>query len=308
MHVQFSGRYRLQVFHGDTDILLKDTGWFDNLITNNGMNLICTGIGYGVAVVGSGSVTPQFTDTSLQTLLATSSGTPTSAFGVQTSVEPYYGWERKTAVFGIGAIQGTIAEVGFGVSATNLFSRALLTDINGTPTTLTLGGIDRLTLTYEVRQYINITDNTYTIDVNGVSTSSLTRPAVISGAGGGGRYYWSPSLYEGLSMYGSYGIYAFYGGTTPFVGPITSSPSGTGDGCNSGGNSAYVPGSYYRDMYGIFSTALGNKTYTAIRYLANSNQGNGNGGSWQFSLEPAVAKTQYQNFRIDFRISWARYP
>lgn len=308
MHLLFGGRYRLQVFHGDTDILLHDTGWFDNLITNNGMNLICTGVGYGVAVVGSGNTAPQVTDTSLQSLLATSTGNPTMAFGVQTSVLPYYGWERRAYTFGIGAVQGTIAEVGMGASSGNLFSRALLTGLDGNTTTLTLGGIDRLVLTYEVRQYIDVDDHTYTIDINGVSTSSLTRPAVITGAGLAGRYYWSPSTYNGLFITSGGMTYAYYGGTAPFVGPITGVPSGTGDMQSSYGNSAYTPGSFYRDMYSVFDTTKGNKTYTAYRYFANSGNGNGSGGAWQFSLEPAVVKTQYQNFRVDFRISWARYP
>ncbi len=308
MHVQFSGRYRLQVFHGDTDILLKDTGWFDNLITNNGMDLICTGLAYGYAFVGSGTATPAVTDTSLQTLLATSASNPTLAFGVQTSALPYYGWEQRVYTFGIGAIQGVVSEVGIGVSSGNLFSRALLTGTNGTTTTLTLGGVDRLALTYEIRQYIDVSDHTYTIDINGVSTSSLTRPAQINSIGNSSRYFWSPSIYNGLGIASGGMAQAYYGGTSPFVGAITGSPSGSSNSDLDRGNAAYIPGSFYRDMYAVWNTTYGDKVYTAMRFLMNSANGLGNGGGWQFSLEPSVTKTQYQNFRLDFRISWSRYP
>lgn len=297
MHVQFSGRYRLQVFHGDTDILLKDTGWFDNLITNNGLNLLATGIGV-VVFVGSGATTPQFTDTAMETLLGSSNSMTSNTYATQTTTQPYYGWQKFSFAFGIGAIVGTIREVGFGIASNNLFSRALLTDVNGSGTTLTLGGIDRLVLTYELRQYIDTTDHTYTIDINGVSRSSLTRPGNIAGGG------WA----RGGSIGSQWTIMsAYHNGTTPYVGAITGYPSGTGDVLD-GGVYAYTPGTYVRDWYGVYGAGA-DRNYTAIyRTASGFNDAALLGGEWQFSLEPAVVKTQYQSFRIEGRYSWARYP
>ncbi len=305
MHVQFGGRYRLQVFHGDTDILLQDTGWFDNLITNNGMDLLGATYHDMYCYLGSETAAPQVTDTSITSLLG-SSTLFSDGTGVQVTTAPYYGWHSRSFTFGIGAIVGTIGQVAVGSSATNLFSKARLTNTSGTPTTLTLGGIDRLVLTYELRQYIDTSDHTYTIDVNGVSTSSLTRIAQLNTTHYDGNRIWAPTMDRGCrSEYLDRHMY--YGGTSPFVGAITALPLGTEQFGNTYGWYAYTSGNYYCDLYFIVDTTSGEHSYTAAHFAPNNSSSRACGGSWQFSLEPAVAKTQYQNFRLEARMSWARY-
>ena len=310
MNVQFSGRYRLQVFHGDTDILLKDTGWFDNLITNNGLDLL--GNGFSPACyVSSDTADPAVTDTSIVNILSSVSSPALTGQTLNRSVLPYYGASMYTFSFGIGAIQGTIGQVAVGASSTNLFSKARLAGVGGSPTTLTVGGIDRLSLTYELRQYIRDTDISHSIAINGVSYNCVNRAMRIDGGG-----WWCPILGGAIGTPYSDDTYAYkdghvyLNGTAPYIGALTSSPSGTAIDSSQGARIAYVAGTYVRNVYHIWTTAKGTLTnITAASFGLFWNGPSGSGGRWQSSIEgPTLIKTQYQNLRLDFQYSWGRYP
>jgi len=68
--------------------------WQKNLIVNQGLDLfLTTGVQlHSYCRVGSGSATPAFTDTALQSQLASSVTYQATAFGTQNSTPPYYGW------------------------------------------------------------------------------------------------------------------------------------------------------------------------------------------------------------------------
>ena len=298
MHVQFSGRYRLQVFHGDTDILLKDTGWFDNLITDNGLDLLGTGFPVN-CYVGSDTAAPGESDTSILNVLASSSSSA-ATYGVNYTVDPYYGWTQITFTFSIGAVQGTIGQVAVGGSATTLFSKAQLKTTGGTTTTLTLGGVDRLSLTYELRQCIYTSDVTGVIDINGVSYSYTGRPANISSSGA-----WGCRAGQAVgSQAGSSYCYMHLGATS--LGAVTGIPDGTSKSTVPAATSSYVSGSHRRDFAIGLATSEGNLTNINAFVIGVSSAASTNGGTWQFLLSSGVDKTQYQNFRLEFAYTWGR--
>lgn len=307
MHVQFSGRYRLQVFHGDTDILLNDTGWFDNLITDNGLNLL--GTGYSVNVyVGSDSAEPSYSDTSITGVLASVASGSFGGSGVQVSVEPYYGWTKRVFTFAIGAVQGTIRQVAIGSSSTNLLSKARLKTVAGVETELTLGGIDRLTLTYEFRQCIDTSDVSGSIDINGTTYNYTGRPAEIDQA-----IYWAPYLGArvGARRLDTYNYGTLRTGSTA-LGTVFTNPNGTSVASTSGGTDAYVNNTYTQTMWEIWDTTKGNLTginafFMAVLAIGTGNDGSyGMGGAWQFLLDASFDKTQYQNFRLEWAYTWGR--
>lgn len=307
MHVQFSGRYRLQVFHGDTDILLKDTGWFDNLITDNGLNLL--GTGYSVNVyVGSDSAEPAYSDTSITGVLASAANGNYGGSGVQVSAEPYYGWTIRSFTFAIGAVQGTIRQVAIGSSATNLLSKAKLKTAAGVETTLTLGGIDRLTLTYEFRQCIDTSDVSGSLDINGTTYSYTGRPAEI-----GLAQYWAPYLGArvGTRRLDTYAYGSLRTGSTS-LGTVFTGPNGTSVASTSGETNAYVTNSYTQTMWETWSTVRGDITginafAMAVLAIGGGNDGAyGMGGCWQFILDASFDKTQYQNFTLEWAYTWGR--
>ena len=147
MRIEFKGRYQLSV-ERDGEIT-QQTPWFDNLITDNGLDLIATG--YSVnCYVGSGTTPAEYTDMQLENYVA-SLGASFSHWssGAGLSETPQYRSHFRRYRAGIGAISGQVSEVGIGPSSTNLVSRALL------PVVLQLDGeLDRLYVTWEFRQCI----------------------------------------------------------------------------------------------------------------------------------------------------------
>lgn len=308
----FSGRYRLQIFHADTDILKYDTGWFDNLITDAGLDLLGTGYGGGTFWIGTNAAPATVTDTTITGPV----GSVTNNFYLNDVVTtpPCYGYMTYKAEWNISAAVGTFHEVGTGPSTTNLFSRALIADVNGTPVSLTLTAIDRLTLYYELRQYFDASDQTFNILIDGVATTCLRRPWYGRVEG---LHVFSPSLSKAMYVRpntgGNDGGYFYTSGTTPFIGATpTEAPSGTAA-CpaNYSAYDAYVPGSHQRTSHiGILANqgAVANITAKLNIPARNNTSGAGreNGGAWQYSFSPPISKTQYEDLRLTFVHSWGR--
>ena len=308
IHVNFGGRYRLQVFHGNTDILKYDTGWFSNIITDNGLNLLGTGFSPS-CFVGTNGAPGAAGDTAITNPVGAGMGELSE--GNQITALPYYGWKRYTAAFAIGAVVGTIAEVGVGQSATNLFSRAQLLDVNGTPVTLTLGGIDRLTITYELRQYFDIDDQAFSVTVDGVATSGIRRILIRTLRAPSNSM--NPTLGRpAIAIAGGSNASGFYtSGTTPFIGgDIYTVPSGTFVVANYYVAEQYVPGEHKNTaVIGLTSAQGIVSNITAVAVSVYDRWGptwQVNGGDWQFSLDPPISKTQYEDLRLTFETSWGR--
>ena len=100
------------------------------------------------------------------------------------STSPYYISHIVEYHFAIGAAAGNLSELGVGwaSSGTTLFSRALILDSGGTPTTITVLSDEYLYVTYEHRFYPSETDATgsivFTGNIGGTYTYTL-RPAQI---------------------------------------------------------------------------------------------------------------------------------
>lgn len=308
-HIKFGGLYRAQVYHGDTDILKYDTGWFNNVITNDGLNLLGTGWDYGWdgsgrrLNVGTNGAPGAFTDSFITNPAGSGVGMVEIARGHNVTTAPYYGWSRYSGTFGIGAIVGTIAEVGVGASATSLLSRAQLLNVGGAPITITLGGIDRLTITYELRQYYDFSDQAFTVNIAGVSTNCVCRHYVHSNL--------SHTPIIGIPVKPRH-LGGFYiNGTAPFIGANnTTPPSGTAVAIGYIEDLPYVANSYKNTAILGMTAGQGivnNVTaMTVMNYQTWYGGGTPGGGSWQFSFNPPLSKTQYEDLRITFEMSWAR--
>lgn len=298
--VAFSGRYQASVFHGDDLEPYFVSDWSDNIVTNNGLDLLGTGF-VDYCWVGTDATPESATDTQITNAVRCASQGSDAAVGTQYSEEPYYGYCRTHYTWGIGAVQMTISEIGVGAASNNLFSRSLLKLLDGTPTTITLGGVDRLEVTYELRQYIDTTPVAYSMDVDGVTTTGVIQPAEIDNCHGWGTH-------TGQRVGTSHTF--FYDGGS--LGALTGSPSPGGNGAEGNGTlAAYVPGSHTLSYSATLLWSVGNKlSISAIRiggdwfYFPDCNA---TGGTWQFSLDPPVAKTDTDDFRIEFEFSWERY-
>ena len=129
---------------------------FKNLITNAGLDYVngystindCT----DYCKVGTGSTPPAVTDTDLaaKTGIASPQGSQTNS--VQKTTLPYYSQHVRVFTFAVGAVSGNLTEIGFFnyASSGTMWSRALIKDSGGNPTTLTLLATEQLRVTYTV--------------------------------------------------------------------------------------------------------------------------------------------------------------
>lgn len=261
---------------------------FTNIITNNGLDLFGTNNLDGCTAkvcVGTGNTVPVAGDTALASFLATASTTYSSSITID-QVGRYVFYSRSYQ-FGLGQAAGNISEIGIGVSSTNLFSRALIKDNNGDPTTITILSNEYLTVSYQVKIKQPVSDVLDTIDGYDVTL----RPSRINlsdanGWNGNGMYMLADNFFNYL--------YASSGG----ISSIEGAPSLTTR-IGSANNSAYVPGSFTRTATFFLGTNIAN--YNISAFFAKFGP-----GAWQFSVSPAIAKNNTDELTIGMSISWAR--
>lgn len=299
VHIPFglSGRFKFEVRKPDGSVeeLLP---WFDNLITDGGLNRWGTGAPFLQCQVGTGTSQPAVGDTALQTLLATTTTVTQSSHTAQ-ATPPYYQKIILQYTFPQGAVVGNIAEVGVGWSG-GLWSRARIKDAGGVDTTITVVALDQLIVSYEIRLNIPSVDGTAVQTIGGVSTTITTRASsaastnwvaagnsalnCLNSASGFGTFLSNPAtVYDGA------------------IGAITGVPSGSQ---LTGGNpvkTTYSNNSLFVDLTWAFSIAQGNFAGGIDALFAN-----GSPGQWQMGFVPAIAKINTQVLTVPIRFSWAR--
>lgn len=318
-HLLLKGRYKCKVFSAN-GVLKQETDWFDNLITNQGLDQIGSaaiplgspfGGPYlnGVCSVGTGTTTPSFSDTQLTSYGAASSPQTGGLWGSNVAYvagPPSYWSSVWVYTFNAGVATGTWSEIGVGnwyhTSDTQpeLFSHALIVDGSGNPTTVTVLSTESLQVTYELDYYINTTTNAYSFTINSTTYSGNYLRANVTTA---------PNLYYGCTLDAAGGNaqtwLVYFNGT---IGTISGQPSGSSAGGNNGSvttqPSAYVSGTYFNTFQNALSISQGNLSggITALMIV------HGAQGSWQFSVSPAIPKTSSYQLTISYSISWARYP
>lgn len=287
------GRFRLQVFGPDGG-LRKDTGWFNNLILDAGLNRIGSGLAVATYChVGAGSSAPTVSETSLQSLIGTAAGSSSSG-GFDSTGAAHFGWERIKYRFEAGVAAGNVSEVGvgWGTGASSLFSRALILDAGGTPNTITVLPDEVLDVTYELRLYPPMTDTSFVLPISGTNYSCVGRA---SNAQSG---YWSPGrlmLYGTNSSSPSLGVYS---GT---IGAMSGVPSGS-SASSSFSYDAYSNNSLQRTGVASYNLTTGNFA-GGIQALSLACP-----GDWQmqFSVTPAIPKNNTKVLTIRVVTSWSR--
>lgn len=290
--VGLAGRFRLQV-RGPDGELRKDSGWFNNLILNAGLNYIGNGLPVATRCqVGAGSATPLVTDTSLQTFIAASSSTVNIENGTVNTVSEKYGWTRRTYRFNQGVATGNVSEVGvgWGSGASSLFSRALILDGAGDPNTITVLADEILDVTYELRLYPPTADTAFSLTIAGVNYDFTARAADLN------TDMWSPQSLFSAGVSGP-SVTAYQGP----IGAIDGRPTGSA----SSGNityDAYSNNSYQLTGIATFGITSGNVAGGIGALLFRTS------GSWsmQFSVSPKIPKDGTKTFTIRVTTSWAR--
>lgn len=296
---EFGARFKLVARNAKTDEITKETEWFLNEVLDTGLNRMSVGVWFNTCCVGSGNSTPNPSQVSLDNFIASTTLQQDGTGGVQTTTSPVYWWYRITWRFGEGVAAGNISEVGVGWSDTGLWNRALIKDINGNPTTITVLSDEYLDVISEIRVYPteSFSGSFNLLDKTGAVISSHTytgKPYIATTTNGAGRI-----VLAGTNS----GVYVYSGamGSTVTQGPSTAVTNGGVD----------TPTNTY-------------PTARSVRIVPSWGLGNGNGShrsflialwntmfslncGYQLEISPPITKTSSQIMTYTFEMTWDRY-
>lgn len=291
--VGLSGQYRIEIKRNNQ--LIKETDWFDNLITNSGLNYLYGSAPTTHCCVGTGTSIPVPTNTSLDVKIGNS--VESSGATAPNPVAPNYIKNvTKSYTFAQGAIVGNITEVGIGPQTGDLFSRALITDINGNPVTLSLLAIDQLTIYYKLTYSPILTDAIGSVTIAGVTYSTMIRQVAL----GSFMDSYNETIFDtGSSYINSHLLDA----TTPQP-TITSNSGNQTSSTISGVVDPYINNSYIKNIKYTYPISYGNFP-TGIKYAWNSKFSTNN-TQFVTTFTPEIPKTNTQVLTLTFAGSWGR--
>ena len=235
-----SGEFRCILYNEDMSVA-QDTGWFPNLITDNGLDLLGEIDNWGLWMcIGDSATTPVIGNTTLNNFTASHDG-----IGLGNGIRTYdrienpgagdYWWaETRSRRFEAGTGTGTVAELSLGPvnDGTNIFNHSLIT-----PSSITKAANQILDVIYRLTVWPPTGDVAVNnINVNGDLFDTLTRGCEYDQQTSNQVYNWFKYVYSAWP--------AFDGaiGATVELSPSGSqTSSGT---LKSSVTGPYVPGSY----------------------------------------------------------------
>lgn len=306
-HIGMEGYYGLKRINKFSGKVVQEIKPFQNLVLNQGLtnymfpSTQLNGAWAGILFVGTGNTTPQVTDTQLQATVTSSyyNHVQTNGYVASASPNPAYWYSRNSFTFPTGAAAGNLSEIGAAPDwasnpATALSSRALIVDSNGNPTTITVLSDEILTATYEIRYYLDTTDHSFSVNLNGAPITGIYRLCNITNAPGQLQF----------NLRNNNGVDYIYTYTGDIV-PVTGAPSGNIGSIAStfvqAVNDITNTGTCYMDRVGTFTTTASNGTIKSIQL---------SGVMWNYqfgNFSSPIVKTNGQQFQINYRLSWGRY-
>ena len=273
---------------------------FTNLILNSGLDRMGTDSFIAGCVLGSASSTPVVTDTSITSILGSSTTLQTYGVGTaNTSTPPYWCSYYWTYRFIEGKATGNISQVAMAYGTVNtttnaysgLFSLALVKDVGGTPITITKLADEVLDVTYTLQLFCPSADVTGTISISGVNYDYVARPAFAA--------YWA--AYNPINT--SAQVLAYPASST--LGTQLTQPSGSYIQNYTNTYSAYTAGTFYKDLAIYWDLNNGNVS-GGIRCIYIDA-----GSRWQIqysktSDSSAIPKDATKRLTLNVRISWGR--
>jgi hypothetical protein len=274
-----------------------------NLITNIGMDRIGAGAAVGgFCRIGTGNTAPSFTDTALVSQSASTASTVASSLA-NAGASDYETEQTVTYEFALGAVVGNMAEVGVGWSASTastLFSRALIVDGGGSPTTITVLITEILQVVYRLTFYPILSDETGSV-VIGADTFNYTARATSVAT--------PLQISPVVALLTTISQARAYDGN---VGAVTAGPSGSSSALTAGSFATYTPGNFYRDFTISAALGVGNLSGGIRSILITLNGTNGTTFQTQIQFDNAsgggkILKDNTKVFSLTLRQYWSRH-
>ena len=301
MNVQINNsigaRFKLVARKASTEEITRETEWFKNIVLDTGLNRMAEGLWIDRVRVGSGNSTPVASQTQLDnTIASTSTIQDTGSVTKQTTTLPYYVAAKRTYRFSEGVAAGNISEVGCGWgTGLDLWNRALVKDLNGDPTTITVLSDEFLDVIVEVRYYptqsfsgsfnlLNKTGQTVsTHTYTGLPQFAETTTINFSKLSGGRLQLFSGSMNNETTDPSS---------SVGYVNSISTYPSPKTLTCTNS-----------------FPLITANGTIkTASQFFSTvTNSPAGSGSAYKFEIDPPIVKTDQMVLSFTLSVSWDRY-
>ena len=310
-----AGEYRIQAFKADgsgRSRLLAD--WFSNVITDVGLEQMTVTGWKSYCHVGTGTTTPSETDAALASPVMSTNARSNSSDS-NAGAPSYYSQASIDYTFPVQA--GTWTEVGVSNKAHTdgaqvLYSRALIVDGSGNPTSITTLADEYLVVTYRLRIYPPLEDVNGEVSILADTYNYTLRAAHVSSSD-----TWATALYDnGKSVLfnGQSSQYLrgfFYTGN---IGTITDTSPSTPKVYESSSSDftahSYVGGSLRTTGAVRLPYSSGN-TYGFIRSILWYQLRNA-GGAWSFQryqcqFFPDIPKDNTYQYTFSLGVGWGRY-
>lgn len=311
------GRFKARVYGSDSS-LKRESAWSSNIVTDLGVRMLLGGATVNPSNTavrircscGSGNNPPLASDTQIQSFVAGSPVAASTNTVRNSTVIPYYVMHTWTWAFPQGSAAGNISELCIvnsfsdATASSPAFSRALVRDAAGNPTTITVLADEFLEVTYELYLYPQSTDSTGSFSqiIDGVPTSftyNIRAANILTAGTPGNSGGWASSATSLVPTV--YAIenqnYSFAHATGGTLGDVGSTPTGSPHAMNGASSSATANyAAKYRDL--TFSARLqdANVSFDCMRFSCNM-------CSYQMQMSPAVTKTNTKTYTITIRIT-----
>ena len=299
MNVQINNsvgaRFKLVARKASTEEITRETDWFKNIVLDTGLNQMSVGTWIDRVRVGSGNSTPVASQTQLYNTIASTTTVLSGSESIskQTTTSPYYVAAKRTYRFGEGVAAGNISEVGCGWgTGLALWNRALVKDLNGNPTTITVLSDEFLDVIVEVRYYPtqSFSGSFNLLNKTGQIVSSHT-------------YTGLPQLSESTTV-----AFTKLGGYSAFLysGSMNNTTTNPSSSLGSVGTSSTYPSPKTLTCTNNFPLGTANGSIRTIRQDFNTISTDSM-SAYKFEIAPPIVKTNQMILSFTFSISWARY-
>lgn len=305
-NLQLAGEYKIVVNRADGTVY--ETDWFKNIILDQGLDRMGNGsssvIGY--AQVGTGTTAPDPLQTSLVSPVAGSALQSSANGGISNSGSPNYETTYTWFfTFSQGSVVGNITEVGVGWSSSGstLFSRALILDNLGSPTSITIVALDQLTVYYRLKIIPPLSDVSGSVTIGGTPYTYTARVANVGSFANATWTFWTAQASQtgSLIQLDNAATYS----SSSVLGAITGTPtSSSGTATTTITAGSYTPGSFTREHTCTWSISQGNATggigAILLEYNYNASM------DFQYKFDTPIPKDNTKVLSLTASISWNR--